>query len=75
MDKLLLVVTSKKMTTLSVVLAVLLFLADSQTAMLLKQVMGITEGDAMRLTSFSKLAISILAAAGYSPLKRPNVEP
>lgn len=72
MEKLLLVLTSKKMTTLSVVLAVLLFLADEETAKLLEQALGLTEMAAIKVTSFAKLTISILAAAGYSPLKRPD---
>lgn len=72
MDKLLLVLTSKRMTTVSVLLAVLLFLADGETATLLQQALGLTDMAALKVTSFAKLTVSILAAAGYSPLKRPD---
>lgn len=72
MEKLLLVLTSKKMTTASVLLAVMLFLADGETAVLLQQTFGFADVVALKITSFAKLTVSILAAAGYSPLKRPD---
>jgi len=66
------IATSKNMTIVSALLAVVLYLANAgEAAQLLVDTLGLRPDIALKVVNFSKFAVAITAAAGYSPINRP----
>lgn len=75
MDKLLLLLTSKRTTIFAVITAVLLWLTDASAVQAMEDAFGIEEHTAQRVANVGKLLVAVLAAGGYSLLKRPDAPP
>jgi hypothetical protein len=71
MEKLLLLLTSKRTTVFAVLGAVLLWLTDASAVQAMQDAFGVSEHAATRVANVGKLLVAVLAAGGYSLLKRP----
>jgi hypothetical protein len=66
--------TSRKTTFAAVLSGVLLLLFDAQFLSMLHD-LGVSDAITAKLVTVAKAATYILAALGYSPLKKPDVAP
>ena len=71
-DRLAKLITSKWTTISSVGIAAILWLTGASAAQELVELFGMRPDHALWLTNFARLAATITAAGGYSPVKRPE---
>lgn len=73
MKRLLRFLTSKKSTAVGAVGAVVMLANDARFVQSLQKV-GLSATDADNLTTYGEIGFVVLAALGYSPLKKPEAK-
>lgn len=71
-SKVLTLLTSKRTTIISVIVALILWLAGTDAVQMLTDNFGLTATEALRVTNMAKMLAAILAATGYSVLHKPE---